>query len=52
MNMQGSIEAKLHEALVLEHLDIVNESQNHGGPGTQTHYKLTVVHLSLRAWGP
>lgn len=52
MNMQSSIEGKLREALVLEHLDIVNESQNHGGPGTQTHYKVTAVSAEFEGVGP
>lgn len=43
MDMQTSIETRLREALVLERLDVLNESHNHGGPGTQTHYKVTAV---------
>tara|TARA_R100001377_G_scaffold2036_1_gene1435 strand:+ start:273 stop:581 length:309 start_codon:yes stop_codon:yes gene_type:complete len=52
MDMQRSIEASLREALLLEHLDVLNESHNHGGPGTQTHYKVTAVSTEFEGMGP
>jgi BolA protein len=52
MNMQSSIEAKLREALVLERLDVLNESHNHGGSGTQTHFKVTAVSPEFEGMGP
>ena len=52
MDMQSSIEAKLREALVLERLDVLNESHNHGGSGTQTHFKVTAVSPEFEGMGP
>lgn len=52
MNMQTTIETLLQEALVLEHLEVVNESHKHGGAGTQTHFKLTVVAAEFEGVGP
>lgn len=51
MDVQSSIEARLREALVLEHLGVINESHNHGGPGTQTHYKVTAVSAEFEGMG-
>lgn len=31
------------EALAPTHLEVINESHNHGGSGTETHYKLIAV---------
>ena len=52
MDMQSSIEARLREALVLEHLDVLNESHKHGGSGTQTHFKVTAVSTEFEGIGP
>lgn len=52
MDLQSSIEARLREALVLERLDVLNESHNHGGPGTQTHFKVTAVSTEFEGMGP
>jgi BolA protein len=43
MSMQNRIETYLKESLSLTHLTVENESHNHGGAGTETHYKVTVV---------
>jgi stress-induced morphogen len=51
MNMQDSIEARLRGALPLEHLDVLNESHKHGGPGTQTHFKVTAVSTEFEGVG-
>ncbi|REH38886.1 BolA protein family transcriptional regulator [Paraperlucidibaca baekdonensis] len=33
----------VREALAPTHLEVINESHNHGGSGTETHYKLIAV---------
>ncbi len=43
MSMQKSIETRLQESLPLTTLIVENESHNHGGSGTETHYKVTAV---------
>lgn len=43
MSMQNSIETQLQASLPLTHLTVENESHNHGGSGTETHYKVTAV---------
>lgn len=43
MNVQDSIESSLRATLSLEHLDILNESHKHAGPGAETHFKVTAV---------
>lgn len=35
--------AAVSEALAPTHLEVINESHNHGGSGTETHYKLVAV---------
>lgn len=52
MNVQDSIEASLRSALPLEHLDILNESHKHAGPGAETHFKVTVVSAEFEGVGP
>jgi BolA protein len=52
MNVQQSIEASLRAALPLEHLDILNESHKHAGPGTETHFKVTAVSPAFAGLGP
>ena len=51
MNMQNSIESSLRAALALEHLDILNESHKHAGPGTETHFKVTAVSPEFEGMG-
>lgn len=42
--MHETIERKLAEGLVLEHLELVNESGNHNVPkGSETHFKAVLV---------
>lgn len=41
--MEETIRAKVGESLKPEELIIENESHKHGGPATESHFKLTVV---------
>ena len=44
MNMQSQIEAKLAHGLTLQHLEVVNESNNHNvPPGSESHFKVVAV---------
>lgn len=43
MNMQTTIEAKLHESLEPEVLEVINESHMHSGPATESHFKVVAV---------
>lgn len=43
MSMLSIIEAKLTEALNPEVLDVLNESNMHSGPATESHYKVVAV---------
>lgn len=44
MTTQESIEEKLATALTPEHLQVLNESNNHNvPPGSETHFKVVVV---------
>lgn len=43
MQVQQSIERKLREALEPQHLEVVNESHGHAGPGAETHFRVVVV---------
>lgn len=43
MSVESTIQSKLLESLAPEVLQIENESHNHGGPATESHFKLTVV---------
>ncbi|MFK7862930.1 MAG: BolA family protein [Pseudohongiellaceae bacterium] len=43
LSMQAVIENKLRDSLRPETLVIENESHKHGGPATESHFKLTVV---------
>jgi BolA protein len=52
MNVQQSIESTLRAALPLEHLDVLNESHKHAGPGTETHFKVTAVSPAFAGLGP
>jgi BolA protein len=35
--------AAVTQAIQPSHIEVLNESHNHGGPGTETHYKLIAV---------
>ena len=44
MEVQAVIEQKLADALSPEHLDVINESNNHGvPPNSETHFKVILV---------
>lgn len=43
MNMQKTIEDKLNAALNPDVLDILNESNMHSGPATESHFKVVAV---------
>ena len=44
MNMQTQIETKLAAELQVQHLEVVNESNNHNvPPGSESHFKIVVV---------
>jgi len=41
--MQANIESKLSNNLKPQFIQVENESHMHGGPATESHFKLTVV---------
>jgi len=41
--MQQHLTEQLETALSPTHLEVINESQNHSGPATESHFKLVVV---------
>jgi len=43
VDIQSSIENKMVRAFEPEHLQVKNESHMHGGPATESHFKLTIV---------
>ena len=44
MNVQSVIEQKLIEALSPQHIDVINESNNHSvPPNSETHFKVILV---------
>lgn len=44
MNMQSQIETKLADELSIQHLEVLNESDNHNvPPGSESHFKLVIV---------
>jgi len=43
MSVAATIEAKLQSDLAPTVLSVENESHMHGGPATESHYKLTLV---------
>lgn len=51
MSVQDNIETTLRAALALEHLDILNESHKHAGPGAETHFKVTAVAAQFEGMG-
>lgn len=53
MSIQARIEAKLAEALPLDHLDVVNESYMHAvPPGAESHFKVVAVSASFEGKRP
>ena len=42
-SMQSHLEIQLSTALTPSHLEVINESNNHSGPATESHFKLVVV---------
>lgn len=44
MKVQSRIEDKLNQALALDHLEVINESDRHNVPaGSESHFKLILV---------
>ncbi len=44
MTVQAEIESKLAEALPLQHLEVINESDQHNvPPGSESHFKVVLV---------
>lgn len=43
MSLQERIEARLVEEFSPERMQLVNESHQHSGPGTETHFNLIIV---------
>ena len=43
MSTQAIIETKLTDALAPQHLEVINESHMHGGPATESHFKITII---------
>lgn len=43
MTMQTTIETKVQERLAPQEMQVENESHMHGGPATESHFKLTAV---------
>ena len=43
MSLQAEIEASLLETLSPERMQLVNESHQHSGPGSETHFNLIIV---------
>jgi len=43
MNVQSSIENKLQQALQPLHMQVINESHQHAGPATESHFKVVLV---------
>ncbi|HID00759.1 MAG TPA: BolA/IbaG family iron-sulfur metabolism protein [Piscirickettsiaceae bacterium] len=41
--LQQQIEKRLHEAFTPEHLEVINESHQHSGPATESHFKVVLV---------
>ena len=44
MQRQQLISSRIQQALTLEHLEVINESDNHSGPANrETHFKCVIV---------
>ena len=43
MSRQARLHSLLQHAFSPDFLDVLNESHNHGGPATESHYKITLV---------
>lgn len=52
MTMQDTIQAKLEAALSPQLLQIDNESHMHGGPATESHFKVTAVAQQFAGLSP
>ena len=53
MIIQKSIEEKLQAALIIDHLQVINESHQHSVPqGSESHFKLVVVSESFQGMRP
>ncbi len=48
MSVQTLIESKIRTALATTELDVQNESHMHGGPATESHFRLVVVSESFQ----
>ena len=42
-SMQNHLESQLELALNPEHCEVINESSQHSGPATESHFKIVVV---------
>jgi len=42
-NMENHLKTQLEEALKPDYCEVVNESSQHSGPATESHFKLVVV---------
>ena len=42
-SMQNHLEDQLHLVLKPEYFEVVNESSQHSGPATESHFKIVVV---------
>ena len=42
-SMENHIKSQLELALEPEHCEVVNESSQHSGPATESHFKIVVV---------
>ena len=50
MSVLATIEAKLGGELVLQHLEVINESGNHNvAPGSESHFKVVLVSEAFEA---
>jgi BolA protein len=52
MSRQARLLSVLTEALTPQHIELLNESNQHAGPGTETHYKLVLVSDAFSAKRP
>ena len=43
ISMQNHLEEQLQLALEPEYFEVVNESSQHSGPATESHFKIVVV---------
>lgn len=43
MTVAATIEQRVRESFAVEFFDLLNESQQHAGPATDSHFKLTII---------